>query len=117
MREVVDDRELLGGMHRVIERGDERECADRDLLGLAREDRQQLLRPRVVALGAPVAVGHLERVEAGLLGDDPLLDHLLERAMDVVGRRHGLVVRPLVDVDEVSDSHARLLRLVGAARE
>ena len=99
------------------ERRDERERADRDLLGLAREDRQELLGAGVVALGAPVAVRHLQRVEAGLLGDDALLDHLLERAVHVLGRRHRLVVGALVDVDEVSDSHARLLRLVGTASE
>ena len=103
--EVVDDRELLGGPHRVVERRDEGVRPDRDLVGLAREDREELLRPGVVALRAAVAVGNLERVEAGLLGDDALLDHLLERAVDVVGRRQRLVVRAFVDVDEVSDSH------------
>src|SRR5680860_207063 len=64
LREVVDHRELLGALHRVEEGGEPREGADRDLVGLAGEDREDLLRPREVALGAPVPVGDLDRVEA-----------------------------------------------------
>ena len=115
--EVVDDRELLGGVQRVVERRDERVRPDGDLVGLAGEDREQLLGPGVVALRPPVAVRDLQRVEARLLGDDPFLDHLLERPADVVRRGHRLVVRPLVDVDEVPDSHSMLLRLGGTASE
>jgi hypothetical protein len=103
--EVVDDRELLRGAHRVVERRHVRERPDRDLVGLAREDREELLRAGEVALGPAVAVRNLDRVEPRALGDDPFLDHQVERAMGVVGARQGLVVPALVDVDQVSDPH------------
>ena len=105
LREVVDDGELLGALHRVVERPDVREAAERHLFGLAGEHREDLLGPGEVALGAAVPVRNLERVEARLLGDDPLLDHRLHRVVSVLRRGHRLVVAALVQVDQVADPH------------
>jgi hypothetical protein len=72
--------------------------------------REELLGPREVALRAVVPVGHLDGVEACALRDDSLLDHQVERAVRVVGGGQRLVVRALVDVDQVADSHVFSLR-------
>ncbi len=82
------------------ERSDERERAERDAVGLAREHREQLLGPRIAAFGGAVAVRHDHGVEAGPLGLQALLDHRVHRVGDRVAFARGVI-----RVDQIADPH------------
>ena len=79
--------------------------AEHHAVGLAREQREQLLGAGKRGRGHRVAVRRVHGVKARALGEDALLDHRVEAVGDLGGRQRPAVGAREVRVDEVADAH------------
>jgi hypothetical protein len=82
-RNVVEYREVLGDMHRIMQRQQQHVSANADALSARRDRRQERDRRRAPRVGREMVLARPYRIEAELFGQDRLIE---EVAIDLVHR-------------------------------